>query len=106
MGTASFTTDVCDVCWGSGDAHRCGVNLRELEAARDAWEDTQAVQYFARSLGIRLTGAKERLEELAKLCEKQARKRSGPSAGEFWYVQGWEMTAAVLRRIAKGALDE
>jgi len=106
MGTASFATDVCDVCWGTGDAQRHGVNLRELEAARDAWEDTEAVQYFARSLGIRFTGAKERLEELAKLCEKQARKRNIGTADPFWYVQGWEMTAAVLRRIAKGARDE
>lgn len=106
MRTASFTTDVCDTCWGTGDAQRFGVNLRELEATRAAWEDTEAVQYFARSLGIRFTGAKERLEELAKLCEKQSRKRSGPGAGEFWYVQGWDMTAAVLRRIVKGARDE
>lgn len=106
MGTAAYATDVCDTCWGTGDASRVGVDLRKLEAARDAWEDTQAVQYFGRSVGISYAGAKERLEELAKLCEKQSRKRSGPGAGEFWYVQGWDMTAAVLRRIVKGARDE
>ncbi len=106
MGTSSFQHDVCDVCWGTGDAQRHGVNLRELEAARDAWEDTQAVQYLSRKIGISFTGTKERLEELSKLCDKQARKRNIGNADPFWYVQGWEMTAAVLRRIAKGARDE
>ena len=28
----AFTMDVCDACWGSGDAKRHGVDLRELEA--------------------------------------------------------------------------
>ena len=32
FGGQAFTTDVCDHCWGSGDEHRHGANLRELRA--------------------------------------------------------------------------
>ena len=30
IGGAAMTTDVCASCWGTGDAHRHGVNLKEL----------------------------------------------------------------------------
>lgn len=30
IGGSMVTPDVCDVCWGTGDKHRKGVNLRTL----------------------------------------------------------------------------
>lgn len=33
MGGAMTTDDVCDACWGTGDAHNRGADLREMEAA-------------------------------------------------------------------------
>lgn len=32
----AFRTDVCDKCWGSGEAERPGIDLRALTAERDA----------------------------------------------------------------------
>ncbi len=32
MGGQAFTTDVCDACWGTGDAHQRGVDLRAKKA--------------------------------------------------------------------------
>lgn len=29
MGTCMSEKDICDTCWGTGDAHRTGVNLRK-----------------------------------------------------------------------------
>lgn len=34
IGGQAMTPDVCDECWGSGDAMRLGVNLKALEAQR------------------------------------------------------------------------
>lgn len=31
-----ITVDVCDQCWGTGDAHRTGANIRELQAKHEA----------------------------------------------------------------------
>lgn len=31
----ALTTDVCDACWGTGDANRKGADLRRLDRARD-----------------------------------------------------------------------
>jgi len=34
IGGQALSTDVCDVCWGSGDAHRTWTDLRKLKAPR------------------------------------------------------------------------
>ncbi len=34
IGGAAMTTDVCDKCWGSGDASRSWVNLRKLKECK------------------------------------------------------------------------
>lgn len=34
IGGMMMTTDICDRCWGSGDANRTWVNLRELDAVK------------------------------------------------------------------------
>lgn len=31
IGGQAMTTDVCDQCWGSGDADRAWTNIREME---------------------------------------------------------------------------
>jgi hypothetical protein len=33
IGGQALTQDVCDQCWGSGDAHRKGVDQRQMESA-------------------------------------------------------------------------
>ena len=39
-GGSTITTDVCDVCWGSGDKTRSGTNLREVYARMDALRES------------------------------------------------------------------
>lgn len=41
MGTTSSEWDVCDVCWGTGDQHRTGVDLRKQ---RDEFNATVALE--------------------------------------------------------------
>ena len=104
MGTASFEPDVCDVCWGSGDAHRHGADLRAMTAQRDAWDDGQAVAYLSRSIGLRYTDTAARVEMLAALADKEANRRKLPDGADaFWWARGWESLASTLRRLAKGA---
>jgi hypothetical protein len=65
MGGNMFTNDVCDACWGTGDEHRKGVNLREFTAQRKAWEADQCLQYLGQRLGTNLGGMKLRI---ARTC--------------------------------------
>lgn len=37
IGGCAMTNDVCDHCWGTGDEHRHGFNLRAI-ARREEWE--------------------------------------------------------------------
>lgn len=36
MGGCMITSDVCDVCWGSGDRYHPGANLRQLRSEESA----------------------------------------------------------------------
>jgi hypothetical protein len=50
IGGAMMSRDVCDTCWGSGDEHRKGADLRALEGR------------------IRAAEARARLSDLAEVC--------------------------------------
>jgi hypothetical protein len=43
IGGQAITRDVCDRCWGTGDAHRKGTDLRKLESAFRTLEKKVAV---------------------------------------------------------------
>lgn len=89
MGGASMTTDVCDKCWGSGDKHRPGENLRALWAARRAWDEEQVFAYLRDRVGVRLFS--KRLADIAAYCGKQANKRKVPEGEEpFWWAHEWQ----------------
>lgn len=103
MGVASPTADVCDVCWGSGDAHRHGENLRAAQAKRHAWDEALAIGYLACRLGTSSTMMRKRLCELAALCEGQARRHKMPAGTDrFWWKQSWNALADLFRKMGAG----
>ena len=73
MGGASMTLDVCDICWGTGDVHRIGVDLRKQRDEEAVRVAEAAVSLLARSVGAHLTltvtapALKELISELNKL---------------------------------------
>jgi hypothetical protein len=96
MGTASLAIDVCDECWGSGDAEKHWLNLRERE-------NLMRAEVAQRAL-TRLSGLtsvdKSVLLVIADEADKQARRRKLPVEG-FWnqhsWVAVWHMFARLLR---------
>lgn len=46
IGGAAMTDDVCDKCWGSGDANKSWTNLRTLDADLDKKVAARAVSFF------------------------------------------------------------
>jgi len=46
IGGAAMTDDVCDQCWGSGDANRFWTDLRALEADQERKIAARAASYF------------------------------------------------------------
>ena len=95
-----MTRDVCDVCWGSGEAERPFTNLREwmerdLEMSRE-----QSFKYLQSYLGGNYKTMKSILLHFADLIEKETRKRKIPEGfEEFWYKQYAERFAFVIRRL-------
>ena len=103
MGTAAFTYDVCDECWGSGDADRHGANLRDLERKRREWEEEQCLSYLADRIGVKLGDVRQRLQDLSELAMKQARRRKLPGGVEpFWWAHSWETLGSILKKLAEG----
>ena len=75
IGGAAITSDVCDGCWGTGDAANPGADLRAWEASRQRDVEVMAGEFLASSLGVGLTvlvGAQLAIaDHLDALCRKR-----------------------------------
>lgn len=52
VGTASCERDVCDKCWGTGDLHRIGVDLRKMEKALEDEKKKSCIRWLESKTGI------------------------------------------------------
>ena len=75
MGTCSFAWDVCDTCWGTGDEHRHGVNLRELRDNENRRVAERAVALLVSAAECRLADVRPAVLELIAELDKLARGR-------------------------------
>ena len=66
-GGAVMTHDVCDLCWGSGDAARAWTNLRALEEKHRAARARNALDELAAKLALRTWRAGA--DELVRVLE-------------------------------------
>ncbi len=98
MGGSMMTKDVCDKCWGSGDKHRQGEDLRALCAARKAWDEEQVFAYLKDRLGVQFFG--KRLLDISAYCGKQANKRNVPEGEKpFWWAHEWLALQSMFLRL-------
>lgn len=74
MGTASMAWDVCNVCWGTGDESRTGVDLRKQRDEFNATVALEAGKYLTIGVGG-LTVTRPALEAIADELEKLSRGR-------------------------------
>ena len=103
IGGAAMTQDVCDRCWGSGDANRSWTDLRKLTARRREWEAEQCATWLAHRIGANLTSARKHLSLLADVIAAEAKKRKPknvPDADRFWYAREAEALAAAIREVS------
>lgn len=101
MGGQSFTSDICDVCWGSGDEHRHGTDIRALERKYADWERDQCMAYFARQTGANMSTTKAYMAAIATFLDSLERKRKIPDGcEEFWWRMTVHAVAAAFRRFA------
>lgn len=70
MGGCMMTWDVCDVCWGSGDRYRHGVDLRRLRDEENKRVAERAVDLLAHSCGATFDVAKGATWDIIRALEK------------------------------------
>lgn len=75
MGGQAFTADVCDECWGSGDATRPWTNLRKLRDEERERIAKAAGELLARRLGVAFDHCRDGLLELVGELERLSRSR-------------------------------
>lgn len=104
IGGQMCTSDICDKCWGSGDEHRHGVDLRAMTAARSAWEEEQCLQYFASRTGATIGSTRKHMLAIAEILDREEKRRKTPfdaENGAFWWFATLRMVSAALKRFAK-----
>jgi hypothetical protein len=100
------TPDVCDRCWGSGDAVRPWADLRNLESALHDAQQRRIVDGAAEKLAQRLGLAAPShcapyLRALADIADRESRRRKDPDGCDpFWWRRTLEAIASGLRTLA------
>lgn len=101
IGGAAMTWDVCDRCWGTGDARRKGADLRAMTAARRAWEAEQCAKWLGDRIGASLSTMRPLLLAVATALQAETRKRKAPGGVElFWYQRAVETVIAAVTELA------
>lgn len=100
IGGSAMTDDVCCWCWGTGDEHRKGADLRRMTAQRRAWEAEQCAKWLAARTGATLQIMRRDLKLLVEVIAKEAKRRKPPEGTEpFWYARAAESLAAALTEL-------
>lgn len=96
MGGASISYDVCDACWGTGDAQNPGCDLRLLRDQADAEATRRAAKLLEDAMGAGLGTLAPAQRFLADVLLAAARKRSAPQ----WCYNLAHLLARKLRELA------
>jgi len=99
VGTNMIAYDVCDTCWGSGDAHRHGIDLRELYATMDRQIAEGAMALLASAAGANLEFTKPTTLAIAEELNRLSRSRKVRPA----YFRA--MCEALARTLRRGSKD-
>jgi hypothetical protein len=81
MGGASMTQDVCNKCWGSGDAENHWTDLRKLRNEENHRVAVQAAELFAYRCGVAFRSVRPGLRELIGEIERFGRGRKKRAEG-------------------------
>ena len=82
IGGCMCTKGVCNHCWGSGDEHRHGDDLRAFEARIKAQREYEVAEYVARATGTWLPNCYDGIEAVCQLLDdasKSTRRKPRPS---------------------------
>lgn len=93
IGTASPCRDVCDSCWGSGNADAAWTDLRRLRDEEAGRVAAAAGELLAQRAGMWLNVMTPAIEAL---CDELARLQRGRKARPSFFV---EACAAVVRTL-------
>lgn len=100
MGAASPQRDVCDVCWGTGDRYRTGVDLRRLRSEEAVRVANAAASLLANACGAQLSSCQVQIHKIIDHLETLVDKRNTPAD-----LQGLTQALANTLRRAVGAAE-
>lgn len=95
MGPACTAEDICDGCWGSGNARRPWTDLRKQRDEEAGRVARKAAELFAERAGTSLTVCHEGVAELAAELERMANGRKRRAS---WFYSLCEVLARTLRQ--------
>jgi hypothetical protein len=97
VGGSSITIDVCDVCWGTGDKYRHGVDLRAQRDNLLAEIERRSLTMFVDRIGASMSVMHGTIEAMCVELDKLSRGRK--QRPHFFY-ESCEQLAKMLRSAA------
>lgn len=94
-GASKSTKDVCDACWGTGDAERHGDDLRRWTEEENARVAKRALTLLGETAGVGLATMRPAVETLAKELDVLSKAKSKPRPP--WFSLVCEQVSKVLR---------
>ena len=99
-GGQAITVGVCDRCWGTGDEHRKGVNLRAMRASEQTRINDRAAAIWAERTGASLAISRPALVDVAEELERLSRSRKPRPR---WFAETCSDLARLLRDLGDSA---
>lgn len=94
-GAFRSTKDVCDSCWGTGDFHRRGVDLRAQEKEEDRLVGARALEFVAAKAGAGIGTMRPAVDALVKELDGLSKTKNKPRPP--WFSLLCEQVAKALK---------
>lgn len=107
VGTASCERDICDECWGTGDFHRKGTDIRKLENALKSKEASDCANWLMNKTGINFKFTRGHWKHLLERLDKEQNRRKLPEGiNSLHYHSTVESLKKTLSDMIKSMEDE
>lgn len=100
VGTTGMEWDVCDLCWGTGDKHKTGVDLRKQRNEFRQAVRSESLKHLERCMGAWLGNTHEALLTLSDELERLSR---GRKQRPRYFYDACEHLATALREMVEAA---
>ena len=98
MGGAALTSDICNLCWGTGRSDKTGTDLKALLVYQDNQAREASLEWFKAKIGANFSSTRKQFPALADKLRKIKPSLKGQ---DFWLKYAANVIAETLDKLGE-----